>query len=86
MPSISTSIVLPGRIEPTPTEVVMTVPGECLEAAEQAQQLLDVARQTTEAIGDLDAMRLRSLVDQMEELEPGIRQSAQGCQQVQPGS
>lgn len=63
-----------------PTDIRVTVPSECVDAAEQAQQVLDLAQQAASAIGDLDAQRLRSLVDEMETLEPSIRASASACQ------
>ena len=73
----------PGGAEPT--DVTMTVPGECIEAAEQAQEVLSLARQAADAIGELDAERLRSLVDEMEDLEPAIRSSAGACQDEREG-
>lgn len=73
----------PGQAEPT--DVTMTVPGECIEAAEQAQEVLTLARQAADAIGELDAQRLRTLVDEMEQLEPAIRTSAGQCQDEREG-
>jgi hypothetical protein len=70
----------PGATEPT--DVTVTVPSECVDAAEQAQEVLDLAQQAAQAIGDFDAQRLRSLVEEMEELEPAIRSSASACQEA----
>lgn len=73
----------PGNTQPT--DVTVTVPAECVQAAEQAQEVLSLAQQAAEAIGDLDAQRLRSLVDEMEQLEPAIRASSGECQDAREG-
>lgn len=77
---------------PTPTgsrsssDVTVTVPADCLAAAQAAEDVLGLGRQAASAVADLDAKRLQDLIDEMEKLEPRVRQAADNCQSIASNS
>ncbi|MFP5346095.1 MAG: hypothetical protein ACLGIA_03580 [Actinomycetes bacterium] len=72
----------PGGTATSPGNVTATVPAQCLEAAQEAQQVLDLAREAASAVADLDAKRLQTLIEQMQKLEPRVRASADDCRRL----
>lgn len=63
-----------------PGDRTVTVPVECLEAAERSQEALGLTRQAAEAIGSFDARRLQEIVDELQGLEPEVSALARSCQ------
>lgn len=63
-----------------PGDRTVTVPVECLEAAERSQEALGLTRQAAEAIGSFDARRLQEIVDELQGLEPEVNALARSCQ------
>lgn len=71
-----------GQASPEPTDLVVTVPAVCVEAAELAE---DAARQVDDvaaAARDFDARRLQELVDTLQELRPELEDRAAQCRDL----
>lgn len=75
---------------PTPTtssatpsdDLTVTVPRPCLDVAERSEDVLDLVRRAAAAVGELDARELRAIVDEMQALEPEVRENAAACQEL----
>lgn len=80
-PAATTAAVGEPSPAASPADRTVTVPGACVAAAERAQEVLDLAREAASAIAELDARRMQVLVNEMEDLEPVLRQSSQECQE-----
>jgi hypothetical protein len=59
----------------------VVIPGSCVEAAQRAQEVLDLVQQFAAAARDLDARQLQTLVDRMQDLDPLVRDAATSCQE-----
>ena len=78
------------RPTPTPTpsaspgqpELVVTVPGPCLQAAERAEQAYALLEQGVTAARDLDARALADLVDQVQRERPQVEALVQACREA----
>lgn len=57
----------------------VTVPGECIEAAERSEEALALTREAAQALGDLDPRRVQEIVDRLQDLDPEIRSLAAEC-------
>ncbi len=53
----------------TPSPVPGAIPQACVEAAQESTKALALLRQGVRAIGDLDAQRLREVVDQAQRVQ-----------------
>lgn len=58
----------------------VTVPGSCLQVADNTQQLLDLVQKAAGAARDLDASQLSSIVRQLQEAQAGLQAQANACQ------
>lgn len=75
---------------PTPTpstspaqpELVVTVPGPCLQSAERAEQAYALLEQGVTAARDLDARALADLVDQVQRERPQVEALVQACREA----
>lgn len=65
---------------PTATDLVVTVPTECLALADNTQQVLDLVDQAVTAAGDLDAGALSDIVSQLETAQSDLESQSQACQ------
>ena len=78
------------RPTPTPTpsaspaqpELVVTVPGPCLQSAERAEQAYALLEQGVTAARDLDARALADLVDQVQRERPQVEALVQACREA----
>lgn len=60
----------------------ITVPGKCLQVADDSQQLLDLASQAATAARDLDASRLSDVVAKMGVVQSTLRTNAEACKSI----
>lgn len=75
----STAAPAPSGSASTSGDAVVTVPGACLDAANQAEEAFSLLRGGVTAIRDLDARRLQELVDQLQKLDPQVRSLVDEC-------
>jgi hypothetical protein len=61
------------------TDVVVRVPQSCLDAADAALVAAQQVDDAVAAVGDLDARRLQEIVDEVQQLQPDVRESAERC-------
>ena len=59
--------------------VTVSVPQSCLDAVTESQQSLDLLNQATQAIADLDAARLQTIVDQLQTAAQRIQTLGDDC-------
>jgi hypothetical protein len=64
----------------TATDLQVTVPAECLELADNTQEILDLVDQAVTAAGDLDAGALSDVVSELESAQADIEAQSQACQ------
>lgn len=64
------------------SDLVVRVPGICLDAIDNAEAATREVDDLVSAVRDFDAARLQQLVDRFQDLETRIRQSAEGCRAV----
>lgn len=77
----------PTTASATPSDdVTVTVPRACLDVAERTEEVLDLVQRAAAAIGDLDARELGTIVDEMQTLEPEVRENAAACQELATSS
>lgn len=62
------------------TTVTVAVPQSCLDAVDESQASLDLLDQATQAISDLDAARLQTIVDDLQTASERIRALGEECQ------
>ncbi|MDO5501391.1 MAG: hypothetical protein Q4F67_17115 [Propionibacteriaceae bacterium] len=73
---------------PVPTQTVtaspdgVVIPGSCLRAAEEAQQVTDVAAEGLTAARDLDAIALSRVVREFASAQDRVAQMAEDCRQA----
>jgi hypothetical protein len=63
----------------TSSDVVVTVPGECLQLSDESQQLLDLIDQAVQAARDLDATKLSGIVSQLQQAQQQLRTQTDAC-------
>lgn len=66
----------------SPSDVLVRVPGSCLEAADGAEQAAGQIDDVVEAVRALDARRLQELLDEFQQLQPDIQALADRCREV----
>ncbi len=64
---------------PPPTDLVVTVPQSCLDAADGVSRVSQEVRGAVEAVRDLDARRLQEIVDRIQALQPEVQAFADTC-------
>ncbi len=78
--SLSPSSVGPGSPSPTGAgDVTVTVPDQCLQLAQDSQQVLDLVNQAAAAARDLDAAKLADLVRQMQSRQDELSSQTSAC-------
>lgn len=68
--------------QPTPTDLVVRVPGPCVQAAERAEVAYMILEEGVAAARDLDARRLADLVDRAQQERPQVEALVRQCQQA----
>lgn len=66
----------------SPSDVLVRVPAQCLEAADGAEQVARQVDDVVEAVRALDARRLQELLDEFQQLQPDIQALADRCREV----
>ncbi|CAN5871960.1 hypothetical protein BH18ACT7_BH18ACT7_24810 [soil metagenome] len=61
------------------TTVTVAVPQSCLEAVDESQASLDLLDQATQAISELDAARLQTIVNDLQSASERIRDLGEEC-------
>lgn len=64
----------------TTTDLEVTVPSECLELSDDAQQILDLVDEAVGAVADLDAGALSDVVSQLETAQSDLESQSQACE------
>ena len=64
----------------TTTDLEVTVPAECLDLADNTQEILDLIDQAVAAVGDLDAGALSDVVSQLETAQADLEAQSQACE------
>lgn len=64
----------------TTTDVEVTVPAECLDLADNTQEILDLVDEAVAAVGDLDAGALSDVVSQLETAQADLESQSQACE------
>ena len=64
------------------SDVVVRVPGACLEAAEGAEEAARQVDDVAEAVRAFDARRLQELVDRFQQLQPEVQRLADRCREL----
>lgn len=74
----------PAPVGPSParSDLVVKIPGVCLDAIDSAEEATREVDDLVSAVRAFDAARLQALVDRFQELEVTIRASAEGCREV----
>lgn len=60
-------------------DLTVVVPASCLEALDRAERAVDSVRAATQAIRNLDAAALRTVVDQLQQLQSRVTEQADLC-------
>lgn len=63
------------------SDLTVTIPGSCVDAAELSEDVLDLADRAAAALRDLDAGELPSLIADMEALSAQVREAADRCRE-----
>lgn len=77
--------------EPDPEEprssadVIVRVPGACLEAADGAEEAARQVDDVADAVRAFDARRLQELVDRFQQLQPEVQRLADRCRELSGG-
>ncbi len=79
----SSSVAVPPAVQaPAQDELpLQDIVESCLLSAELAEETVDLAREATGAIAELDARRLQELVDTMQKRDEAIQAQADICRQ-----
>lgn len=64
---------------PTASDLLVRVPGPCLEAAERAEQAYALVERGVTAARDLDARGLADLVDEVQQQRPEVQALVDAC-------
>jgi len=67
---------------PTSSDVTVTVPGACEDAAAVVQQSLDLLRQAATAVRDFNPSEVVDVLDQLEEADAELRELSTQCSAV----
>lgn len=59
--------------------LTVTIPSACVESTRLADELLTVTRRATDALSDLDLPTLRTVVVEIQALEPQVRDAVAQC-------
>lgn len=80
-PSPSTSASSPGvsASPSTPADATLTVPGECLQVAEDSQKVLDLVNDAVAAVRDLDASALSDVVREIQSSQDTLTKQTEAC-------
>lgn len=65
--------------DPDSTDLVVRVPQSCLDAADGALEASQQVDDAVAAVRDLDARRLQEIVDEVQRLQPDVRDQAERC-------
>ena len=70
------------EVQEAPATIVRVGPVDvsCVRSSELAEEVLDLAREATGAMAELDARRLQQIVDQMQQRDEELRELADRCQ------
>jgi len=71
-----------GEPSPTPSDLVVTIPESCLQAAEAAAEASQQFDDVVAAVRDLDARRLQVIVDRVQQAQPEAQRLAEQCRSV----
>jgi len=71
-----------GEPSPTPSDLVVTIPESCLQAAEAAAEASQQFDDVVAAVRDLDARRLQEIVDRVQQAQPEAQRLAEQCRSV----
>lgn len=63
-------------------DTTITVPGECLQVADDSQKLLGLVNDAVGAVRDLDASKLSDVVQQMRDAQEALRASTSACREA----
>ena len=63
-------------------DVVVRVPGACLEAADGAEEAAREVDDVADAVRSFDARRLQELVDRFQQLQPEVQRLADRCREL----
>jgi hypothetical protein len=64
----------------TTTDLEVTVPAECLDLADNTQQILDLIDEAVAAAADLDAGALSEVVSELEAAQADLETQSQACE------
>ncbi|MEO7421987.1 MAG: hypothetical protein ABIU87_06285 [Ornithinibacter sp.] len=79
-PSTGASTGPTGSPSPSgPADAVVTVPGECLQVAEDSQKVLDLVNDAVAAVRDLDASALSDVVRKIQSSQEALSQQTTAC-------
>ena len=67
------------------SDVVVRVPGACLDAADGAEEAARQVDDVADAVRALDARRLQELVDRFQQLQPEVQRLADRCRELAGG-
>ncbi|MEO8105751.1 MAG: hypothetical protein ABI720_00395 [Actinomycetes bacterium] len=70
----------------TTTDLEVTVPSECLDLADNTQEILDLLDQAVTAVGELDAGALSDVVAQLETAQTDLESQSQACENAASAS
>lgn len=73
-----TAVSSPGS-GPSPTDIEITVPAECVQLTNDSQRLLDLVTEAAAAARDLDASRLSVVVSQLQQAQQQLQQQTDAC-------
>lgn len=81
--TLGTTVAAPAPA-PTRSSVTVTVPESCAEAGRLSEQVAGITQEIVTATGELDAARLQVLVDQLQQIDPQVREATAACRQDSP--
>lgn len=70
---------VPPELPPSRGDVIVRIPGSCLEAAEGAERVAQRLDDVANAARDFNARRLQELVDDLQALQQQVRELAEEC-------
>lgn len=70
------------EVQDAPETIVYLGPvdASCVRSSELAEEVLDLAREATGAMAELDARRLQEIVDEMQTRDEELRELSERCQ------
>ena len=82
-PSGTPTASVPSASVTASPDVSVTVPGECVEVADDAQVLLSLVDDAAGAVRDLNASALSSILDEMQAAQTTLQEQVDLCQSAQ---